>query len=452
MTIADLDMTPGDVDLSEDGVARAFAEMQAGYRLYDNDAGKWFVYVGDCWQLDHTQSTTFAARELVNTVSFKINSNKRTRYRSSSFVSGVERLARSDPALSVRQENFDTDLWLLGCPGVTVDLRTGKPREPDPRDMITRLTSVAPAETAHCPRWDDFLSEATGGDDDMKGFLQRFLGYSLTGFTTEHALIFAWGGGGNGKSVFQNTAANIMGDHATHAAMETFISSRQDRHSTELAYLRGARLVTASETDEGRAWAEARIKTLTGGDPVTARFMHKDPFTFIPQFKLLIVGNHQPALQSVDDAARRRFNIVPFTRRPEKPDPDLEAKLRKEHPQILRWMIDGCLDWQANGLKRPQSVLDATAEYFSEQDFVGQWLGEVAILEPGNPHRFTSSADLFASWKAYAEKAGEMVGAQKGLAGKLRRFGLTTEMRSIGGQKLRGWVGVSLKVRASGHD
>lgn len=147
--------------------------------------------------------------------------------------------------------------------------------------------------------------------------------------------------------------------------MDTFTASRGgDKHPTDLAMLHGARVVTATETEEGRQWAEARIKAMTGGDPVTARFMRQDFFTYLPAFKLMIAGNHKPGLANVDEAARRRFNIVPFSHKPPKPDRELEKKLQAELPAILRWMIEGCLDWQAHGLIRPQVVIDATADYF----------------------------------------------------------------------------------------
>ena len=233
------------------------------------------------------------------------------------FAGAVERYAQRDRAFAVTAEAWDRDLWLLGTPGGVVDLRTGTLRPPRREDMITRITAVAPAPPGTtCDRWLTFLDQATGKDDALIRFLQQWCGYCLTGSTREHALLFVHGPGGNGKSVFLNTVSRILGDYARAAPMETFTASIGDRHPTELAMLRGARLVTATETEEGRAWAEARIKQMTGGDPITARFMRQDHFTYTPQFKLTIAGNHKPSLRNVDEAARRRFNIVPFTRRP----------------------------------------------------------------------------------------------------------------------------------------
>ena len=184
--------------------------------------------------------------------------------------------------------------------------------------------------------------------------------------------------------------------------------------------LRGARLVMTTETEEGRAWAEARIKALTGGDPITARFMRQDFFTFTPAFKLTISGNHKPALRNVDDAARRRFNVVPFVQKPMTPDPDLSEKLKAEWPGILRWMIDGCLAWQRDGLVRPKAVLDATAEYFAEQDVLAQWVEE--CCEQDKCYGATS-AELFGSWRIFATSRAEEPRTAKWFATMLERQG-----------------------------
>jgi putative DNA primase/helicase len=433
--------------VTEDAAAQHFAKLHGGVRKYCHGSGAWFLWNQIAWRQDRTglvfEEARVLARQLTRAEPAKI------RYVSckTSFAAGVERFARSDPAFAVTMEVWDADPFLLGTPGGTVDLRTGELRPSDPADGVTKLTAVAPAKTADCPLWLAFLDEATGGDTALIRFLQQWAGYALTGDTREHALVFVYGPGGNGKSVLLNVLIGILHEYAVTAAMDTFTASKGDKHPTDLAMLRGARLVTASETEEGRAWAESRIKQMTGGDPITARFMRQDFFTFCPQFKLIIIGNHRPVLHCVDDAARRRFNIVPFTRTPASPDRLLEEKLKAEWPGIFRWMIEGCLDWQSNGLTRPASVVEATEEYFSAQDVFGQWLDEKCEVEPGNGYKTESNATLYASWREYAEKAGEPAGSQKAFAENMQRRGLQRYRNSSG----RGFSGIRLKSPPRPH-
>ncbi|MEM1077960.1 MAG: phage/plasmid primase, P4 family [Pseudomonadota bacterium] len=430
-------------DLTEDGVALSFTALNGSTMRYDHDQGRWHEWTGDRWKSDNTHLAYSYIREIARELSAPLQPKERAAIRKAAFAAGAERLARADRAHAVTQKAWDQDPWLLGCPGGMVNLRSGQMMPADPQEGITKHAAIAPSKE-DCPTWLRFLSEATSGDREMVEFLQRWCGYCLTGDTREHALIFLYGPGGNGKSVFLNTVDRIMGDYATTAAMDTFTSTRGDKHPTELALLKGARMVSASETEEGRAWAESRIKQMTGGDPISARFMRQDFFTYMPQFKLTIVGNHAPALANVDDAAKRRFNIVPFTVRPADPDRELEAKLEKEWPAILQWMIEGCLRWQKDGLKRPESVKAATAEYFAGQDLTAQWLDECTRLEPGNEYLFETSADLFKSWSDFAKANGEDAGSAKGMAARLRRHGLRNHARKIQGKTYRGWIGAEL--------
>ena len=330
--------------LTEDGVALAFASAYRGKLLFDHDAGRWLEWCGSHWRECRTPQAFHFAPELARLAVAVAPSRDRPKAPlRAAFAAAVERFAAADPVFARHSGDFDRDPWLLATPGGTVDLRTGALRPADPTDMLTRCTSVTPAAQADCPRWLRFLDDATQGDAELIAYLQRFTGYGLTGLTTEHMLMFVHGSGQNGKSTFVNALRRIFGDYAVFAPAETFAASHHDRHPTELAMLRGARLVVASETEEGRAWAEARVKALTGGDPITARFMRKDFFTFIPTFKLLIVGNHKPVLKNVDEAMRRRIHIVPFLHKPPQPDPCLGEALRVEGPGILRWAVDGCL-------------------------------------------------------------------------------------------------------------
>lgn len=432
-----------ELELSEDDVARLFTAQHGGSMRFDHDAGRWYEFDGARWRPDTTSRAFNYCRELAREASTPAARNAQISTRRSAFASGVEKMARSDPKHAVTQDVWDADPFLLGCPDATVDLRSGIAREPDATEGITKLTAVTPAETADCPRWLAFLEEATAGDAELIRFLRAWSGYCLTGDTREHALLFIYGPGGNGKSVFLNVLEGILGDYAVTASMDTFTASRSDKHPTDLAMLRGARFVTASETEEGRAWAESRIKSLTGGDKITARFMRMDFFTFSPEFKLTVVGNHKPALVNVDDAARRRFKIVPFIHRPAHPDKQLEAKLRAEWPGILRWMIDGCLDWQTNGLPVPASVAAATEQYFSDQDLFGQWLEETCTIERSNQHRWAASGELFASWSNFAKTAGEEPGTARRLADRMRLHGLEP---SKGSKGMRIYRGVTLNT------
>ncbi|MEM8548074.1 MAG: phage/plasmid primase, P4 family [Pseudomonadota bacterium] len=438
----------GGTDLTEDGVALAFTGQHGSALRYDHDAGAWFEWTGDRWRQDGTGLAYSWCRTIARELSDGLDAKVRATARKATFAGGVEKMARTDRAHAVTQEAWDKDPFKLGVPGGVVDLKTGELGAPDPDQGITKQAAVAPTLQAACPLWLRFLQEATAGDAGMVEFLKRWCGYCLTGDTREHALIFLYGPGGNGKSVFLNTVTRILGDYATTAAMDTFTATRGDKHPTELALLRGARMVSASETEEGRAWAEARIKQLTGGDPITARFMRQDFFTYVPQFKLTIVGNHAPALANVDEAARRRFNIIPFTVKPDCPDRQLEAKLEAEWHGILRWIIDGAVALQQSGLERPESIKAATAEYFSEQDLTARWLADECTVELGASYRWETAAELFANWSTYARINGEEPGTSKSFAPRLRRHGLRAVRKSKG---VRAWEGVSIN-RAEGFD
>ena len=272
-------------DLTEDGIALAFAAKHRTALRYCHHTEAWFQWNGSIWRREETKIAFNWARQVCREIARDAGKAKATLSRAST-AAAVERFAQADRAFAVTSEIWDTDPWLLGTPSGTVDLHTGILRPAMATDYITKTTAVAPGTPAECPTWLAFIRQATGGVEDFAGFIQRWHGYGLTGITREHSLSFFYGPGGNGKSVLLNTVSGIMGDYACTAAMDTFVSSLADRHPTDLAMLRGARLVTATETEEGRAWAEARIKQLTGGDPISARFMRKDFFTFKPQFKL----------------------------------------------------------------------------------------------------------------------------------------------------------------------
>jgi putative DNA primase/helicase len=369
---------------SDEDIARRFSQTYGNDLRYTAAWGRWSRWDGKRWERDETLHVFDLSRAVCLDTSQKCTErNIRRRIASAATVAAVERLARCDRRHAATADQWDRDPWLLNTPQGVVDLKTGETRPPSRGDYMTKMARASPGgECADCRRWLAFLERVTDGQRELANFLQRMCGYALTGVTQEHALFFLYGTGANGKSVFLNTVAGILGDYARTAPIETFIATRNEQHPTDIAGLQGARLVTAFETEDGRRWAESKLKALTGGDPVAARFMRQDFFQFTPQFKLLVAGNHKPRLGAVNEAIRRRFNLVPFTITiPEaERDQHLADKLREEWAAILRWMIEGSLAWQSQGLDPPAIVKNATEAYFADEDAIGRWLEDACVV------------------------------------------------------------------------
>jgi putative DNA primase/helicase len=382
---------------SDEALALRFTKKYPNLR-YTAKWGQWSIFDGSRWKPDEKREVFSYARNICREAACEVNlkaiASAKTR-------AAVISMAQDDPRTAASVDQWDTDPWLLNTPAGTVDLRTGVMRKHQPSDYMTKITAVSPDPDCPTPLFDSFLKRATQSDEEYMSYLQRVLGYGLTGLTREEVMFFAYGTGGNGKGVLLGTVSNIMGDYHTVAVIETFMDSKTERHPTDLAKLRGARLVTATETEEGRTWAESQIKRLTGGDIITARFMRQDFFDYAPQFKLMIQGNNKPALKSVDEAIRRRFNLLPFsvTIPVEERDEHLKEKLKTEWPGILAWMVKGCVAWQERGLMPPEVVTRATAEYLEEQDNIGRWIEECCERDP---NAFTKKSELFAAWEDWA--------------------------------------------------
>ncbi len=435
-----VDGAPRPPAFSDDGLALAFTEQHRGELRYVAAWGRWLRWDGTKWRFDETLTTFDRARAVCREMSAKCDKKgMRMRLAEARTVAAVERLARSDRRHAATADQWDTDPMILNTPHGVVDLKTGDMRGHRRDDHLTKITAVGPG--GDCPLWREFLDRVTAGDSDLQLFLQRMLGYALTGCTHEHAFFFLYGTGANGKTVLLSTASSLVGDYAMTAPIDTFIKGSVDRHPTELAGLRGARLVVATEIEEGRRWAESRIKAITGGDMVSARFMRQDFFEFMPAFKLVVAGNHRPGLRSVDEAIRRRMHLVPFTVTIPlgERDETLSEKLKDEWPGILEWMIAGCLDWQERGLAPPEAVRTATDEYLETEDAMSTWIAE--CCETLGTH-YATSGELFASWKAWAERAGEFAGSQKRLSQNLQARGF--EPKRQAGTGRMGFLGISV--------
>ena len=419
---------------SEDALALAFAARHGDELCYVSFWGKWLKWTAERWQVEKTLAAFDLARRICHGHSL---GGLRART-----VAAIELMARSDRRLAATTDQWDADPWLFNTPAGTVELKTGLLREHRQQDYITKIAGCSPGREG-CQMFFEFLNKIFDGDQDLIDYLQKFFGYILTGLTTEHAMLFFHGAGANGKSVLVSTIAGILGEYHRVAPIDTFTATGFSRHSTDLAGLMGAQPVTAHETEEGAKWAEAKLKALTGGDKITAQFMRQDYFDYVPAFKLAITGNHKPGLQSVDEAMRRRLNLIPFNVTIPKADrdPALAEKLKAEWPGILTWMIEGCLLWQKEGrLNPPQAVITATDEYLESEDAMATWITERCELKASYED---TAAELFKSWKAWAELMHEPVGSAKALSNKLQaRPGI--RRKTIGHLKARGFGGIQV--------
>lgn len=424
----------------EDSVALALAHEHADDLRYVAKTSAWMRWSGSHWQAEDTLSAFDESRRLCRLAG---DSRART-------VAAVVTLARSDRRMAATVDQWDRNPMLLSSQNATIDLRTGLSRPPLASDYLTKRTGCAIAEPGTpAPLWSDFLDRVTEADENLIGFLQRYAGYCLTADTREHVLAFLYGPGANGKGVFAGTLARIMGDYAISAPIEMFLASRYERHPTEIARLRGARLVVAQETEKGRRWDETKLKTLTSSDRLSGHFMRQDYFDFDQTHKTLITGNHKPTLSSVDEAIRRRLLLVPFMVEipPDERDPELPDKLAAEHPAILRWMVDGCLEWQRDGLGVPDRVRRASDDYFEGQDTLGQWLADCVDTRP-NFQAFTTTTVLFSSWKKWCEARNSPVGTERAFVEALVEKGHQVHRMKYG----RGFKALAIKQESGWVD
>ena len=428
--------------LSDDALAAAFVAAEGHLWRHVPVWKVWFHWDGKVWVRDQIGLVREQMRRVCRSACTDLKPQEARRVASERTIAAALRLVGTDPRIATAPNAWDADRMLLNSQGGVLDLETGQELPHDPTLLMTQITAASVG--TGCPRWLAFLQEITGNDDALQRYLQRFAGYCLTGITTEQVFAFLHGQGANGKSVYIGILAHVLGSYAATATLDTFTASRAPRHLTELAGLRAARLVIVPETESGQAWAEARIKSVTGGEKLRANFMHQDHFEFLPQFKLLVAGNHRPALSNVGESMRRRLHLVPFsvTFPTEKRDPKLMTKLIAECDGILGWMVDGCADWLRNGLAPPQCVLDAAADYFSSEDLLGQWLDECCRIDPQAKEQ---SAVLFRSWKSWAEDRGLPWGSQKSLGEALR----SRDFKSGKVGRGRGWHGLTLTRTAS---
>jgi putative DNA primase/helicase len=353
-------------------------------------------------------------------------------------------LARSEPGVPITPEQLDRDPWLLAVENGSLDLRTGELHPHRREDLITKLAPVEYDPAAICPRWIAFL-ERVQPTIEVREYIQRAVGYSLTGDVSEQVLFFEIGPGNNGKSTMLGTVRAVLGDYAAHVSSELLMARRGDHHSTELADLWGIRLATTIETEENRRLAEAEVKALTGGEPIRARRLYQDSQQHEPTHKIWLGANYRPIIHGTDPAIWRRLHIIPYlVAIPEhERDLSLGEKLKGELPGILAWAVRGCLDWQHGGLRPPATVKAAVDSYRADQDLIGHFIADRCVLVP---RAFVQASDLYRAFRAWCATTGERETTQHIFGRRLGDRGLSSEHTRTGSC----WRGIGLRDNETG--
>lgn len=426
--------------LTDLGNAERFAYENAETLRYCQPYGAWMIFDGKRWVRDNSNAIVSLVKKSIRggyaAISQMTDGSRRAEIagwlaasESASRVRACTELAKSE--LPGIPEQFDADPWLLNLENGTLDLRTLALRAHDSDDLITKFAGSRYDPDALCPVWEATLDRVFAGNERLIDYVRRTFGYALTAETSEQCLFVAYGAGANGKTTILRAISDMMGDYAMSTPTDSLLVKREGGIPNDLARLKGARLVTATEADQGRRLAESLVKQLTGGDPITARFLHAEYFQFYPTFKLFLATNHKPVIRGTDHAIWRRIRLIPFevTIPTAEQDPDLPAKLHEECSGILNWCLLGLEEWKAERLGYPEEIREATDGYRLEMDDVGAFLDEAFEADPGGMISVRTVYEGYEKWRS--ENGGPEISKRK-LAGTLRERGFDDVRRNDG--------------------
>ncbi len=438
---------------SDIGNAERFVDTYRNRVRYCKARKSWLVYDGKRWVWDERGEVIKlahkAARSIFTEATHERDAEKQKQIakwaltsQNESRINGM--LSQAWPYLAVDMNELDRDPWVFTCQNGTLDLRTGRLKDHDPGDLITKITPLDYDPDADCPRFKKFLKE-TLIDDMLISFIKRYGGYALTGITRERLFAIFYGTGKNGKTTLVEVWRDVLGDYAANTDTETLLMRRYQGVGNDVAALKGARLVSAAEVEKGRRLAEAKVKQLTGNDTVTARYLFGEPFDFKPEFKLVISSNNKPVIVGDDDAIWDRIRLIPFTQRfeGERQDPKLAEKLRAEMQGIFAFMVEGCLEWQEHGLGEAERVTEATEQYRTEMDMLASFLDEECIIHTSCK---VLAERLYQSYVLWCERSGEHKEPKKTFVARLQDRGYKRQRETSGVNKGRYiWLGIGLR-------
>lgn len=427
-------------DYSDIGAANKFAEQYFNRARFSHAEKKWYVWNGRQWTQDNdSRIGRFVqghCKELAKAAIENHDGNKVSSLLGQRKVKSTEMLARDNMPVSI--DEFDSHRMLFNCQNGVMDLEGLRFIEHDAALMMRQISPVTFDANAECSLWETFLERVMGGNRNLIDFLRRAVGYSLSGENTEQCMFILIGEGKNGKSTFINAIKELMGGYANTMGIESLVATSGSRQSNDLARLHRSRFVYASEAECSQRLAEARIKAITGGEAISARFLYQEYFEFVPQFKLWLMTNNMPTITGTDEGLWRRLMFVPFnvTITEEERDPALPEKLRAELPGILNWAFKGCLEWQElGGLCPPEEVTLANQHYRMEMDSVAQFIDDCCERRAG---AWVANSDLYNKYVQWCGGAGETPLKTGEFGKRLKRLGFDGAKRN--GTRVRGGI------------
>ncbi|WP_202822920.1 phage/plasmid primase, P4 family [Bacillus cereus] len=396
--------------LTEMGNAERIAYEYGHVIKYINDVG-WYIWDGKRWKVDTKKEIERITAKVLRSLS-KSDDEAEAKWSRMCERRNIRMNSIKDlmPLVPGERAEFDKHKYLLNVENGIIDLKTGKLQQHDRELGLTKITNITFDENAICPTWLTFLDQIFLGDKALIEYMQRLIGYSLTGDISEQIMMFLVGGGSNGKSTFINIIKDIMGDYGKQAKSDTFIKKKESGANNDIARLVGSRFVSAIESEEGEKLADSFVKQITGGEPVLARFLRQEFFEFIPEFKVFFTTNHKPIIGGLDEGIWRRVKLIPFNLNlpAHKRDKRLPEKLSLEMPGILNWAIKGCMKWQKDGLKEPKVVAEATGKYKDDMDILAPFLDEVCYVdERENESIMIEAKELYNVYERWCFNSGE---------------------------------------------
>lgn len=412
-------------DMTDTGNAHRLHDKYGKVVKYSYNRKKWYIWTGKQWIIDDMGEIKKLADEICEDIKKEalVSKDKGVQEKLMKFAKSTASSAKKEAMIKECQhledipaspDDFDANIDYLNCQNGVVNLRNGELMPHDPNLMMSKICNTEYDTSHKTPTmWLKFLSDVTNGSQEMIDYIQKCIGYSISGSNSEQCAYFLYGMGNNGKSTFLDTIADIMGTYSSNTQPDTLmvqsrLGSSGGGANSDIARLKSARFVTCEEPTEGVRLNEGLLKQLTGGSKVTCRFLYGDEFEYTPEFKIWVATNHKPTIRGTDFGIWRRIKLIPFEVNipKEKVDKNLKYKLRQEFPQILAWAVEGCIKWQREGLQEPQVVVDATNEYKNEMDLVASFVEQCMIIDYNSEVKLVAS-DIFSVYIKWAKQNNE---------------------------------------------